>query len=423
MDNVKCFNIKSGINLYYIPAEKFKTVSVNMYFHRRLRKEEASKNALLTDVLSRGCKKYPDDISVSNKLQDLYGAYFGADVLRKGEDQMLSFSVRCLADRYINGNVNDALCFLFDMVFDPFTENGAFKEEYVNQEKVNLINDIRAVINDKRSYAVLRLIQNMCEGEAYAVHELGTEEDVNKINAKILYEHYKKVLTDSPIDIFVTGEVDIQNVLSYIEKKLVNISPKNVLRPSCTPYRPKNEIINVTEKFDVTQAKLCIGFNTGISHSDKRYPALMVYNGILGGGAHSKLFNNVREKLSLAYYASSSLERYKGIMVISSGIEISNKKKATDEIFAQCDAMKKGDISEYEFTATKLAIVNSLKSFGDEISYLNDYYLGQVVGNTMMSLSAFAEKIEEVTMEDVINVAQLVKPEMIYFLTGKGGEN
>lgn len=423
MDNVKCFNIKKGINLYYIPAEKFKAVSVSLYFHRKLDKDEAAKNALLCDVLARGCKKYPDDISLAQKSQELYGAYFTSDVLRKGEDQLLAFSARCLAERYAKNNISQALEVLFDMVLDPLVENNAFKSDYVNQEKANLINDIRAVINDKRSYSVWRLIQNMCKNDPYGVHELGTEEDVEKIDEHILYEHYLKVINESPIDIFVTGDAQICEICSFAEEKFKNINPTNDERPKCTLYENNNSLEEVTEEFDVTQAKLCIGFKTGISHKDEEYPALMVYNGILGGGAHSKLFNNVREKLSLAYYASSSLERYKGMMVISSGIEISNKQKAIDEIFVQLKSMENGDISDYEFMATKLAIINSLKSFGDESGYLKDYYLGQVVGGTMMSLTELCKKIEEVTLEDVVKVSKGIEAKMIYFLTGKGGKN
>ena len=426
MNKVQCFNIKRGINLYYIPAEKFKTVSVSVNFHRRLCGDEAAKNALITQVMSRGCRKYPDDISISKRLQELYGAYFSSDVARKGEDQLLSFVVNSVSDRFLqNGEtcVAQAVDMLFEMILNPLVSDGGFKKDYVNQEKVNLINEIRAVINDKRSYSAWRLVQNMCEGEAYAVHELGTEEKVGEQDRKSLYEHYKRILRESPVDIFVTGAVDIAQLCAFVEKKFAGIEPESAEIPKTALYSKDTEVREVTEEFDVTQGKLCVGFKTGIAHDDPRYCALMVYNGILGGGAHSKLFNNVRERLSLAYYASSRLERYKGMMIVFSGIEICNKQKALDEIFVQVEAMKNGDISDYEFEATKLSIVNSIKALGDSISYLEDYYLGQVVGGTMMSLSEFAEKIAEVTREQVTEVAAQIKPQMIYFLTGKGGQN
>lgn len=420
MNEIQSFNIKKGINLFYIPGEKFKSCSISLYFHRKLTADEASKNALLTDVLSRGSRNYPDDIALAKKLQELYGAYISTDVIKKGEDQMLSFTVKCLSDKYVKNNVYESLSLLFELIFDPYLVDGRFNDDYVSQEKTNLVNDIKAVINDKRSYSMWRLIQNMCDGESYGVHELGTEEDVLKIDSETLYNHYKNVIYNSPVDVFITGDVDIYTVKDFVADKLSMLNPENDIRPTCEIYAKNLDSKNVTEDFDVTQGKLCLGFKTDISHKDARYSALMVYNGILGGGAHSKLFNNVREKLSLAYYASSSVERYKGILVISSGIEISNKEKAEKEIFAQMDAIKNGDISDYEFNATKLSIVNSLKSFNDESAYLKDYYLGQVVGGTMVSLEELIDSILAVTKEDVVLVSQNISLQMIYFLKGRG---
>ena len=172
----------------------------------------------------------------------------------------------------------------------------------------------------------------------------------------------------------------------------------------------------------MTQAKLCLGFSTGIAPTDADYPALMLYNGILGSGAHSKLFNNVREKLSLAYYAASRLERYKGMMLISSGIEIANKQRALDEISVQMEDMRQGKISEYEFDAAMKSIVNALRSLGDDIGYLEDYYLGQTVSGTQMSLEDYIHQIMNVTADDVVRVAKRVQPEMVYFLTAKEGK-
>lgn len=423
IDSVKCFNIKSGINLYYIPVTKFKTLAVSINFHRPLRKEEASLNALLADVMRRGSEKYPDAIAISNYLQELYGAYFDVDVRRKGEDQILSFMMNTVSDQYLpdGGSAEKALDMLFDMALCPLVQGGAFKKDYVEQEKVNLINDIEAIINDKRTYSVWRLVELMCEGDNYGVHELGTVEDVKRITPEMLYQHYLKVIKEGPIDIFVTGDTDIGKICTYAGEKFADIRPTKHGYPETDLYRSKwDSLEQITERFDVTQAKLCVGCRTGIGPLDDQYPALMVYNGILGSGAHSKLFNNVREKLSLAYYAASRLERFKGMMVISSGIEITNKQKALDEIFVQMDAMKQGDISDYEFDATIKSIVNSLRSLGDDIGYLEDYYLGQVVTGTKTSLSDFAEQIQRVTPEDVVKVAQQVKPELVYFLTAKG---
>ncbi len=422
MDSVKCFNIKPGIRLYYIPAEKFKTVSVSVNFHRALKKEEASYNALLADVLRRGCAKYPTQAAVMKYQQELYGAYFDIDVRRKGEDQILSFMLNTVSDSFLpEGETvqRRAMDLLFEMLLNPLIENGGFSADYVAQEKINLKNDIDALINDKRSYAVWRLVELMCKDEPYGVHELGTKEDVDAITPQMLYHHYLNLLQEGPIDIFVTGKVSIDEMCAYFQERFAVLTLKNEKTPATALFCPAADMQEVTEEFDVTQAKLCMGFYTGIAPSDSDYPALMVYNGILGSGAHSKLFNHVREKLSLAYYAASRLERYKGLLLISSGIEIANKKKAMDEIKIQMEDMCSGKISDYEFDAAVKSIVNALRSLGDDIGYLEDYYLGQTVSQMELSLEDYINLISKVTVDDVVRVAKRIQPQMVYFLTGK----
>lgn len=419
------YNIKKGINLYHIRSGKFKTVAASVNIHRPLLKSEASMNALLTDVLHRGTKNYPDTISISKYLQSLYGAGLYTNIKRKGEDQILSIGVNAVSDKYTGGDevVSKAVSMMYEMLLNPYVENGGFKNEYVEQEKINLKNDILALINDKRSYSAWRILELMCQGSRYAIHELGTCEDVDKITNVSLYEHYRKILNNSPVDIFITGEADIKKLISITEEVFKDINPDDVTYPVCEPYVKKDNIEDITEKFDVTQAKLCLGFATNTLPDDSDYPALMVYNGILGGGAHSKLFNNVREKLSLAYYVSSRLERYKGIMTISSGIEIENKQKASDEIKVQMQAIKDGDISEYEYTSTIKSITNSLKAFGDDIGYSADYYLGQLLSKKTVTIDELIKSIEAVTVEDVVKIAQKIEPQTVYFLTAESEDN
>ena len=425
MDKIKCLEIKPGLKLTYIPTEKFKTLTVSVNFHRALCREEAAYNALLADVMRRGCRKYPNQAALKKRRQELYGAYVDVDIRRKGEDQIISFMLSTISDAYLpQGEKTEraAMDLLFEMLLNPLVEDNAFCADYTEQEKVNLKNDIDAMINDKRSYALWRLIELMCKDEPYGVHELGAKEDVDSITPRALYAHYRKILCEGPVDVFVTGQTDIDKTAEYIRDKFSGISFTRREIPTAQLHVSGGEVQSVTETFDVTQAKLCLGFITGIAPTDDDYPALMLYNGILGSGAHSKLFNNVREKLSLAYYAASRLERYKGMMVISSGIEIANKQKALDEINVQMEDMKKGIISEYEFDAAMKSIVNALRSLGDDIGYLEDYYLGQVVSGTQMSLEDYIRQISAVTVEDVVRVAKRVKPEMIYFLTGREGK-
>lgn len=422
MDSVKCFNLKQGLNLYYIPVSKFKTTHISINLHNELKSDTASKCALLADVMRRGCKKYPNETAISLYLQELHGASFATDIKRKGIDQILSFSATALNEQYLpegESCLDNVLKFLFDMLLDPYLENCTFSELYVNQEKVNLINDIKALVNEKRAYSVWRLIENMCENDPYSVHELGTIEAVENTNASNLYEFYQKLLSTGPIDIFVTGNADVSKICAYAQKRFENIALSESSCPIPSLYDKERHGAEITEQFDVTQSKLCLGYKTNVAPTSDDYYALMVYNSILGSGAHSKLFNEVREKLSLAYYAGSRLERYKGLMIISAGIEHANKQKALDEIFVQIEQMKQGNFTEIEFDASVKAIINSLRTIGDSIAYLGDYYLGQAITNSQISLKDFIKQIERVTREDVIKVAQNVQLEMIYFLTGK----
>ncbi len=422
MNELKTYEIKKGVRLHHIKTEQFKTVSVGLHFHRPLRYEEAAKNALLTDVIRRGNKTHKDSAAVSRYLQSLYGASFSADVRRKGEDQILTFVVSTVADAYLpqgEACTMKAVSFLYDMVLNPRLENGVFIKDYVEQEKVNLINDIEALINDKRSYAVWRLVELMCQGEPYSIYELGRTDDVRAITPESLYEQYETVLATSPIDIFVTGDADISGILELTEKRFVNVNPTVSEYTVTDLHKPAAAPEEIVESYDVSQAKLSIGFYTGIAPTDPRYSALMVYNSIFGSGAHSKLFNNVREKLSLAYYASSRLERYKGMMLVSAGIEYKNKEQAEQEIYAQAEAMRRGDISEYEFDVSVKSIINSLRSLGDSNGYLADYYLGQAVSGTNISLEEQCRLISAVTIDDVVQVAQEIKPELVYVMKGR----
>ncbi|MBE7027935.1 MAG: insulinase family protein, partial [Ruminococcaceae bacterium] len=373
----------------------------------------------------RGCEKFPDTIEISKYLQSLYGAGLYTNIKRKGEDQIISFAVNAVSDKYLDDDecTLKAILLLYDLLLNPLTEDGGFKKDYVEQEKINLKNDISAIINDKRSYSAWRILELMCKDNRYGIHELGTPQDVDRITNVTLYNHYKKILSESPIDIFITGDVDIKKVISCTKEAFINIAPSSASYPVCDMYVKKEKTEDVTEKFDVTQAKLCLGYATNTMPQDDDYPALMVYNGILGGGAHSKLFNNVREKLSLAYYVSSRLERYKGIMTICSGIEIENKQKAIDEINVQLEAMRNGDISDYEFNSTIKSITNSLKAFGDDIGYSADYYLGQIVTGKNVTINELIDKIEAVTIHDVVKVAGKIEPQMIYFLTAESEAN
>lgn len=415
MDSIK---INSNINLCYIPMTKLKTTTVGVYIHRKLCEEEASKNAVLPYVMKRGCKLCPDSEAVAQYLENLYGARIAAYTIKLGDDHIIHFGFETISDKYApNGEklVSDIAKLMMSVVFEPT----AFTEEVVELEKKNACDRIMAEMNDKAVYAMHRCGEEMCKGDSFALSMLGTVDGVKSINTAALKKHYEEIITSSVIDIYVCGDTNINAFSEEIKKYTDKIAFKEAQMPKTEIFSGEGDIKNVTDKMDVTQGKLCMGFRTGIKADENDYISLMVLTSIYGGGAHSKLFNNVREKLSLCYYASSSIVKNKGIMFVNAGIEFKNFQKAYDEILAQLEAVKNGAVSELEFTSSVKSIENDLESYKDNQRMMQVYYLGQKVSGTDYDIDTLKEKISKVTLEDVTRVAKKIELDTVYFLTGK----
>lgn len=422
MNGVKKFTLKHGLNLYYLPLEKFKTSTISVNIHRELSREDATWNALLPYVLRRGCTPLPTAQAIAEYLESLYGTIFDCGINKKGEDQIIYFNFETIGDQYIPGDIDileKVIKFAADVIFDPVTENGVFKKEFVVQEKEKLKDLIEGLVNNKMTYAIERCYQEMCKDEKYGIYELGKAEDLHEIDEKNLYEHYRRMISTSPIDIFVAGNMEEENIKQLVGKYFNITLSESMVYPHTTIVKEVSGTKKVEEEMEVAQGKLSLGFRTKISPRDSAYYPLMVYNGILGGGPHSKLFNNVREKLSLAYYVFSRLEKFKGLMMISSGIEVGNYQKALDEILVQMDAIKRGDISDTEYQATISSLVNGIKSLQDNAYHMIDYYIGQLLSGTDVDFHELIDQISAVKKQDVVAVAQDIELDTIYFLKNK----
>lgn len=414
--------INDNITISYIPMKKLKTTSIGVYLHRPLSREEAAKNALLSYVLQRGCEKYQTTKDISMLLENLYGASFFTGVSKIGEGQMIAFNASTISDRYAPENerlISELMELILSVLFKPLTENGAFKESYVEQEKKTLKENIESIVNDKQAYAMMRCVEIMCKDENYGVRKLGYIEDVDKIDAKELYEHYKNIITSSRIDIFVAGDADIDALAADVKKYVEKIEFSSGVYTQTEVKGAAGEIKRETERMDVTQGKLSMGFRTGITPRDDKYWGLMVANSIFGGGAHCKLFNTVREKMSLAYYASSQLDKAKGVMFVNAGIEFENFDKAYNEIIRQLDLVKKGEVSDAEFNASKNAIINSLNSYYDSEGNIIMYYLTEQFLSSGNDIEYVKEQVAKVTIEDVKAAAAEIELDTVYFLAGK----
>lgn len=415
MDSLK---INSNINLYYIPMTKLKTTTVGVYIHRNLNENEASENALLPYVLKRGCKLCKDNSEIAQYLENLYGAGFAATVVKRGDDQIIYIGFETISDKYApNGEalVSDIVKLMMSVLF----ENTSFTAEILEQEKKNAKDRIMAEINDKRQYAVKRCTQEMCKGDSFALSALGTADGIDAVTPDSLKAHYENIITSSVIDIYVCGDADVNPLADEIRKYTSDIEFTSAQIPKAEMFTRTGDVRNVTDHMDVVQGKLCMGFKTGIKADDKAYISLMVMNSIFGGGAHSKLFNNVREKLSLCYYASSSLVKQKGIMFVNAGIEFENFPKAYDEILVQLESVKNGDISDLEYTSSINALLNELESYRDDQHMMQLYCLGQKISGTDYTIDEMKEMVSKVTLEDVSKIAKNIELDTVYFLAGK----
>lgn len=420
METVK---INENISLNYIKMTKLKTTSVGVFIHRPLNKDEASLNALLPMVLKSGCEQHPTREDIAIRLDELYGGTMGATVMKFGEDQAIYFDAETISDKYTpNGEklTSELMSLLMSVIFAPKVCNGAFDKTIVEQEKKDAADRIDAFVNDKRQYASSRCQQETARGTDFEIMRFGDKESLLKIDQTQLYDYYKSIIGSSVIDLFVCGDADIecieQTVKEFtkgIEFTQARITKTDILR------RDISRINKITERMDVAQGKLAMGFLTNIQPQDKDYYALAVFNSIFGAGTHSKLFNNVREKLSLAYYASSQIDKFKGILVVNAGIEFDKYEKVYDEVLAQLENIKNGEISEHEFSSSITTIVNTCNSYYDDQRALVIFMLSQSVMGSNISIAEYIENIKKVTVDDVKRVANNIQLDTVYFLAGK----
>ena len=419
MKNNKTINLGKGINLTLIPEEKFKSNLVSIYIQRILDRDEVTMNALLPSIIKSGSEKYPSAREMSYHQDDLYGVSIGADSSKRGESQVITFKIISTDEEYLDEQIfKKVVKYLDEVVNHPLVIDGGFKEEYVAIEKENLKNRIESIINDKGRYAVERAREEMFKNEKYGISDLGYLEDIDKITAKGLYEHYVNIMKTSPIDIVVEGNFDEDEIVEIISNGF-DFHRENIIEiPRADFIKKVDEIKVIKEEMDITQGKLVMGYRCNVDYKDEfKYYSLFVGSNVLGGGPHSKLFVNVREKESLCYYIYSSLEKYKTSMFISSGIESENYDKTVELIGEQLKSLKEGKISDEELLNSKSAIISSLKTIKDSLGGSSDFYLSQSMGGTNTTVEKIIEMIEKVTVSDIVEAFKNIELDTIYFLS------
>ena len=411
--------ILPDVFLTAVQTDKFKTGCMSVNLLRPLRHEEAAANALLPSVLLRGCKNHPDIRSISERLDELYGASVGSLIRKRGEVQTLGFFADFVEDELVGEPVfAPVMDFVRQTLLDPVLENGCFLPDYFEGESYNQANAIASAINDKRTYAMSALLKAMCAEEPYGIARLGEREDLEKLDEKALYEHYQRLLASSRVELFYMGRKAPEQAAEVLQDALRCLPRGECVKIGTTVRRKAGEVRTVRERMDVTQGKLSMGFRTGCTLQDENYPAMLMFNTIFGGGISSKLFVHVREEMSLCYYAGSALDGHKGVMLVNSGIEFDQFETARDEILRQLEACRAGDISDYEFDSAKGYLLSDLKAGMDSPGRLDEFYLGRSLQNLDESMEDLAVRIAAVTKEQVMEAAGQAKLDTVFFLEG-----
>lgn len=421
MEGIKTFEISKGINIRILKTEKFKTNSISLYLHLPLERDTVTKAALLPRVLKRGTEKYPNLTELSKRTEELYGASVGLGIVKKGDGEAVKFTLTFVSDSFINETVMPQVVELLkEIVLCPKVQNSGFDAVWVKQEKENLKNFIEGIINDKKEYAQARCNEIMFEGDPYGISEYGYVQDLDGIDEKQLYEFYRGLLDNATIDIFAGGSFDSEVLVDALKKAF------SVLGDRCGGYaktrlaaREDNIMVkNITEPMPTSQSKLVMGFNCGISPVSDEYYAFMLFSCIFGGSPFSKLFNNVRERLSLAYYVFSATDRQKGYMKISSGIEADKFDAAYAEIMVQLDKMKSGDFTDDEIVSAKKYLATSLGSAKDSLAATENFYMGQILLGNNETIDGLIERLQTVDRKAIIDAANCVQEDTVYFLKG-----
>jgi predicted Zn-dependent peptidase len=414
---------QDGYELHFIKSNKFKTNSITVKLKAPLNRETITYRALLPYVLNQGTNNYPSKQELQLKLDDLYGSVLGIGGGKKGENHIITIRMELANKKYIPDNLdimNEGINMVHDILYNPYTKDNRFDESIFNRERDTLRQKIHAQKDDKMSYANMRLIDEMCKGEKYQLHVHGYEEDLENLSNNDLYSYYQTMIQSDQMNIYVHGDFDEEKVT----KKFNAVFQRKENPSQAEEEAEVNQTVKqkeVIENQEIQQAKLHIGYRTNTTYRDKEYFALQVFNGIFGGFPSSKLFINVREKNSLAYYAASRLESQKGLLLVFSGIAPDDFEKARDIIKLQMEAMKDGDFTEDNLNETKELIVNQLLETMDHPQGIIELLYQQVLAGVTLTPEELLGNIKDVTKQDVIHVGNKIQEDTLYLLTQEGG--
>ena len=413
-----------GVFLTAVQTDQFKSSYWSLRLLRPLTEETAGENALLPRVLRRGTEACPDQERLAAALDEMYGGVVEPVVGKRGDVHCFGFVASFLDDALVPDGtplVERAASLLGDLLLHPAAQDGCLREDYVAGERENLLSEIRSQINDKRSYALIRLTEEMCAGEPYRINRLGAPDRVAAIDALALEGYYRGLLDSARIELYYCGSADPEQAAEAWRAALADLPRGQVASLPETVQRPVDRVRRVSDRLEVTQGKLAMGFRTGIDLTSPDYPALVVANAVFGGSSNSKLFLHVREQLSLCYYVSSALDKYKGLMVVQAGAEFDQLDRVESEVLAQLERVRRGDFTDEELQAAKKVLVRTYRSSLDVQSQLEDFWLGQNLAGLDFGPEGLAAQVEQVDAKQVVEAAKRLRLDTVYRLLGPEG--
>jgi predicted Zn-dependent peptidase len=415
------------IRIHVLPTDRFKTYAVSMYMGRPLEESTVTSTAIIPFILRRGTSQFPETRAFRERLDELYGAGFGFDIYKRGNNQIVQFRMDTVDDRFLGQQkpslLHETIAFLGQVITQPALENNQFLTKYVNAEKMTVQNKLESVVNDKIRYAAERCMQEMYGSDPFRLNPLGRLQDIADLDSSVLYEQYRSWLKHAPIDIYVVGHTTLDEVAAIVKEKFqLDRGELYTYQIQASPRTAIEQPKVVVDQLEVSQGKLNLGLYAPFIYGDPLYSAAMVYNGILGGYPHSKLFTNVREKASLAYYASSRLDGYKGNLMIQSGIEIQNYERAVHIIKEQLEALRAGLISDVELSQTKAMMTNQIREMNDSPNEMIGFDFNTILTGVERTSASVLNEINQVTKEQIQAIARQVELSTVYFLKNKEGE-
>ncbi len=419
-------NIGDGIDIISVPASQFKTNEISLSLMMPLSEKTASVNALLPALLCRSSRQYPDITALNTKLASLYGAVLEADVAKVGENQLLKLGITCVDDRFsLDGDKISGECaaLLLSLLFEPdVDENGEFSKENIELEKRILIEKIESEENEKRSYVLRKTEEAMFAGEPYSINRYGTKQQAAALSADDVLFAWKNILKSAKVLLTVVWNTDVEAVSKMLKSRFEKVERDYFPLPQAV-FKPKaDKIKEITERIDVKQGKLVLGFRVDLRPDSELAAAMRSFTDIFGGGPYSRLFTKVREEMSLCYYCSARYIRQKSFIAVQCGCEEENMDKAVEQILNLLEEIKNGNF-DYEFKSSKVSLSDAVKSVYDAPESLENWYVLQMNDSSVKSPDESAAENDAVTKEQIKECAALVSLDTVYRLvSAKEGE-